>query len=221
MHRNYRSDLWILIRRPHVLEWLQSLLAHIRPHSADHRRAVRVSHSFLRLFFFLLFMFLRLTRGGAASCVGMVTGLAFFYILLFAVASAASRLCICSEVPGIVRMFNSCRGFMYKPDLSLSGPPLPLPPAAWSWSRKCDRAGWVLIRDPPTNKQACEGSKRGLPVNQSSCHVSFWRRSRLLMMQFFLRVAPTNKLCTFVASSGAERELFEVWGEDERWVRVF
>lgn len=130
MHRNYRSDLWILIRRPHVLEWLQSLLAHIRPHSADHRRAVRVSHSFLRLFFFLLFMFLRLTRGGAASCVGVVTGLAFFYILLFAVASAASRLCICSEVPGIVRMFNSCRGFMYKPDLSLSGPPLPLPPAA-------------------------------------------------------------------------------------------
>lgn len=145
----------------------------------------------------------------------------FFYILLFAVASAASRLCICSEVPGIVRMFNSCRGFMYKPDLSLSGPPLPLPPAAWSWSRKCDRAGWVLIRDPSTNKQACEDSKRGLPVNQSSCHVSFWRRSRLLMMQFFLRDAPTNKLCTFVASSGAERELFEVWGEDERRVRVF
>lgn len=54
----------------------------------------------------------------------------FFNILLFAVASAASRLCMCSEVPGIVRMFNSCRGFMYKPDLSLSGPPLPLPPAA-------------------------------------------------------------------------------------------
>lgn len=176
---------------------------------------------FSEALFFLLFMFLRLTRGWAASCVGVVTGLAFFYILLFAVASAASRLCICSEVPGIVRMFNSCRGFMYKPDLSLSGPPLPLPPAAWSWSRKCDRAGWVLIRDPPTNKQACEDSKRGLPVNRSSCHVSFWRRSRLLMMQFFLRVAPTNKLCTFVASSGAERELFEVWGEDERWVRVF
>lgn len=82
---------------------------------------------FSEALFFLLFMFLRLTRGWAASCVGVVTGLAFFYILLFAVASAASRLCIC---PGIVRMFNSCRGFMYKPDLSLSGPPLPLPPAA-------------------------------------------------------------------------------------------
>lgn len=35
------------------------------------------------------------------------------------------------------------------------------------------------------------------------------------MMQFFLRVAPTNKRCTFVASSGAERELFEVC-----WLRV-
>lgn len=33
---------------------------------------------FSEALFFLLFMFLRLTRGGAASCVGVVTGLAFF-----------------------------------------------------------------------------------------------------------------------------------------------
>lgn len=176
---------------------------------------------FSEALFFLLFMFLRLTRGWAASCVGVVTGLAFFIFFSselppprLACVSARKFLelsaCLIHAGASCINQTCLCRGLLF---LFLRLP--------WSWSRKCDRAGWVLIRDPPTNKQACEDSKRGLPVNRSSCHVSFWRRSRLLMMQFFLRVAPTNKLCTFVASSGAERELFEVWGEDERWVRVF
>lgn len=128
-------------------------------------------------------------------------------VCAFPVLFVFQELCA-GRVPGIVRMFNSCRSTCINQAVSVtSALPLPLPLAAWSWwhGRKCGRAGQFDLR-----LFLQSNGLRGFTVGLPACHsCQSWSATWCLL--WHVCAAPNHffKVCTLVLSSYSKVELFD------------
>lgn len=131
-------------------------------------------------------------------------------VCAFPVLFVFQELCA-GRVPGIVRMFNSCRSTCINQAVSVtSALPLPFPLAAWSWWQEMWSGRSIWSQTFPAVKWFARIYRRPTCLSQLSVmERHLMSPLTCLCCSKSLLQSLLNKLCTLVLSSYSKVELFD------------